>query len=263
MTVKIEDSKKANTFGIVPSSIDEAWRLAEIIANSNFAPKDYKGKPHDVFLAIQMGAEVGLKPMQAVQNISIINGRPCIWGDALLAIVKSHDEFEFIKEDISNEIATCIVKRKNQPEAKYTFSMEQAKIAQLLGKDNWKKYPKRMLQLRARAFCCRDTFPDALKGLDSAELVSDYDRQEKDITPKPKSERLNTLIDSIDSPDSEEKLVLSPEETIEKLQLSSDKNELVSLLPNLQDLPEEHKVIAREKFKEKMQSFADDENLGI
>ena len=56
-----------------------------------------------------------------------------------------------------------------------TFSQEDAKRANLWGKAGpWTAYPKRMLQMRARSFALRDSFPDALKGVGISEEVRDY-----------------------------------------------------------------------------------------
>jgi len=54
----------------------DAMEYAKLISESDLAPKDFKGKPGNVLIAIQYGVEIGLKPMQAIQNISVINGRP-------------------------------------------------------------------------------------------------------------------------------------------------------------------------------------------
>lgn len=75
--------------GLQLRNIDELFRFAQAVAGSALAPKDFVGKPESVVVAIQMGFEVGLPPMSALQNIAVINGRPSIWGDAQLAIVRS------------------------------------------------------------------------------------------------------------------------------------------------------------------------------
>lgn len=166
----------ASTFA--PTNLAEAMKFAEMVATSGMAPKGYEGKPAAIIVAIQMGMEVGLQPMQSLQNIAVINGRPSIWGDGALALVKTHPEFEWIKEDdletiTKNAKAVCVIKRRGEPEVKMTFSMEDAKKAGLAGKDTWAKYPSRMLQMRARGFAIRDAFPDALKGIITAEEAMD------------------------------------------------------------------------------------------
>jgi hypothetical protein len=164
------------TFSLSPSNITEAMELANLMAQSKMIPKDFQGQPGDVLVAVQMGAEVGMAPVQSLQNIAVINGRPSIWGDAVLALVKNHSKFEYIDEtfDQASMTATCRIKRKNEPEQVRTFSQADAQTAKLWGKQGpWQTNPKRMLQMRARGFACRDVFPDALKGLSVAEEVQD------------------------------------------------------------------------------------------
>lgn len=161
-------------FSLAPKDLDEAMRFADMLASSALVPKDYVGKPGNCLVAIQWGMELGLQPMQAMQSIAVINGRPSLWGDAMLGLVKSHPEFEWIKEECDGNVATCTIKRRGEPEVSQTFTMEDAKRAGLTGKQGpWTQHPKRMLQMRARGFALRDSFPDALRGLISHEEARD------------------------------------------------------------------------------------------
>ena len=210
-----------NTFSLTPSSLKEAMEYAQIIANSTIVPKNYQGKPGDILVAVQMGAELGLKPIQALQNIAVINGRPSVYGDALLALVQAHPSFEDVKEafDEKTNTATCMVKRKNQDEYTVSFSSEDAKKAGLWGKAGpWSQYPKRMLQMRARSFALRDKFADALSGLIMAEEAQDYSTI-SDFTPK--TQTLNSKLDELINDQVQEvKEVVTPVEKLnpEKLQ---------------------------------------------
>lgn len=164
----------AQPFSLAPRNLDEAWRLAEILADSDLVPKDFRGKPGNCLVAIQWGAEVNLGALQSVQNIAVINGRPSMWGDALIALVRSSPLCESIIETDDGHTATCRVKRRGEPEQVRTFSAEDAKQAGLQGKQGpWQQYPKRMRQMRARAFALRDVFPDVLKGIPMAEELQD------------------------------------------------------------------------------------------
>ena len=169
--------------GLALQTFDDAMRFGKLLAESEFPPKDFKGKPASCVLAIQHGAEIGLGPMQAIQSIAVINGRPSIWGDAALALVMASPVCEYVKETIEGEtdqtVATCIAKRRGYPDAVVSrFSMADAKRAGLAGKQGpWSQYPKRMLQLRARGFALRDAFPDVLKGLLTSEEAQDYPTQ--------------------------------------------------------------------------------------
>ena len=166
----------SQAFSLAPRNLDEAFRLAEMLADSELVPKDFRGKPGNCMIAIQWGAEIGLKPLQALQNLAVINGRPCLWGDALIALVRSSPLCEYIIEDTApNGTATCRVKRRNEPEQARSFSDADAKTAGLLGKQGpWQTSPARMKQMRARGFALRDVFPDVLKGIALAEEVMDY-----------------------------------------------------------------------------------------
>ncbi len=162
---------------MVASTLDEAIKIANIIAKSEICPKNMKDKPGDVLVAMQLGAEVGLKPLAAIQNIAVINGRPSIWGDAMLAICRQSKQFEYITERYIPEKNgyLCIVKRRNEPEFQQTFDEADARKAGLWGKQGpWSQYPKRMLQMRARGFALRDSFPDLLRGIITAEEAYDY-----------------------------------------------------------------------------------------
>lgn len=160
--------------GLCPQSLDEALRLAEIMAKSDIVPKDFIGKPGNILVAIQWGAEIGLAPLQAMSHIAVINGRPALWGDALLAIVRGSGLLASFDEEIGADRATCTAQRRGEAPISRTFSREDAKQAGLLGKPGpWTQYPRRMMQMRARAWVLRDLFPDVIRGLHVAEEAQD------------------------------------------------------------------------------------------
>ena len=164
----------------VPQSVEQIEMLAKIISRSDLAPKDYRGKPENTMVAIMMGQEIGVSPMQAVQGIAVINGRPSVWGDLLLALCRAHPQCQGIDESLEydnagNVIAAVCKARRNNHTQERRFSVEDAKRAGLWTKDGpWKQYPNRMLQMRARGFCLRDVFADALRGLSCAEEQADF-----------------------------------------------------------------------------------------
>ena len=166
-------------------TVGEIMKLAEQFAQTDLVPKEDKGKPANVLVKWQYGAEIGLSPMLALQSISVINGRPCVWGDGLLALVQGHKDCVDIQETLVDGVAKCVVKRIGRSDTVATFSYDDAKRAGLLGKQGpWSQYPERMLKMRARGFALRDAFSDVLKGIKSAEEVMDYEVKEKDITPR-------------------------------------------------------------------------------
>lgn len=176
-------------FSLAPQTFDQAVTMANMLAESDLVPKDFKGKAGNCMIAMQWGAEIGLQPLQAMQNIAVINGRPSLWGDAVIALARSSPACEYIIESQTATEATCRVKRRGEPEQVRTFGMVDAKLAGLAGKSGpWTQYPKRMMQMRARAFAIRDVFPDVLKGLPIAEEVMDTPKDMgpvEIVTPEP------------------------------------------------------------------------------
>ena len=179
--------------GISPRTMEDAFLLAKAILSSGMAPRGFDTETK-ILIAVQMGAEVGLPPMAALQNIAVINGRPTIWGDAVPGICQS------LMEDYKQEVVGAddhygwrvTVKRKGRSEPVVaTFTKAMAVKANLWGKAGpWSQYPDRMLLNRARTFCMRDAFPDKMRGLLTAEEAQEIP-PEKNITPK---------LDELDAP---------------------------------------------------------------
>ncbi len=189
---------------IVPTDVEQIFRLASAIAAAEWAPKSYlvDGRnpqlgydKNKIVVGIMQGMEVGLTPMAALQSIAVINGMPSLWGDGLLAVVRASGLMVDIKEEVSfddkgsPDYAVCTVWRVNQATPiQRMFTRAQAQKANLWSKQGpWSNYPQRMLAMRARAWALRDGFADVLRGMRSAEELEDAPR---DITPtKPEPQR--------------------------------------------------------------------------
>lgn len=184
-----------------PTNFEQAMTLAEMLSQSDLVPKNYKGKQFDIVVAMQMGYEVGLKPLQALQNISVVNGKPTLWGDAVVAICQGSGMLEDITEEVTDDYAKVTVKRVGQEPHSVTFSREDAQKAGLWGKSGtWQQYPKRMMKNRARAFALRDKFADVLSGFgiteEEKDRVIDEVKAPKDVTPQSAPQGLNALVNN-------------------------------------------------------------------
>jgi len=184
--------------GIVISDFDGLWRFASAVSRSGLAPKGIQ-TPEAIFVAVQMGLEVGLTPMAALQNIAVINGRPSLWGDAQLAVVRATSLLEQFEEWFEENgkrtprnpvnyddttCAVCTLTRAGSAMQEASFSVSDAKRAGLWAKEGpWRQYPARMLRFRARSFLLRDNFGDALKGLLTAEEARDLPIDVETVEP--------------------------------------------------------------------------------
>ena len=185
---------------LTKDNFEHYFRIAKMMSQSQMVPKGYVDKPQDVLIAMEYGRSLNLGPLQAIQNIAVINGKPSLYGDAVLAVCSGHPEFENIEEvpvlSANNKVIgyTCTVKRKNRSLVSHTFTVEDATAASLWGKQGpWKMYPNRMLQMRARAFALRDSFADALGGVRICEEVQDY-KETKNITPSSAKAEIEAIL---------------------------------------------------------------------
>jgi hypothetical protein len=186
--------------GLQFTDLDSMVRFAKYIEASGLAPKGVD-KLEAIVVAMQLGAEIGLPPLAALQNIAVVNGRPTLWGDAQLGVVRSTGDLEAFAEwyessgkrlprnpsDFPDDLtAVCEVKRRGYPSAQFGFSVSDAKRAGLWGKQGpWAQHPARMLRYRARGFVLRDQFGDALRGMKSTEEMQDSQAIEVESTARP------------------------------------------------------------------------------
>ena len=179
-------TQQAEGFMTTPKTMDGAYRVAEILSKSQLIPKAYQGRPNDVLVSMMWSHNLDVPFIQGIQGIACINGKPAIYGDMALAVVRKSGLLKDIKETVEkvNGVLTarCEVTRKDQDsKVVSTFSWDDAAAAGLIGKQGpWKQYPKRMLQMRARGFALRDAFPDVLMGMITAEEASDYEYIDQD-----------------------------------------------------------------------------------
>lgn len=194
MAMKIHDP--AAVSDARPHKVKKRWRLPPTKEILEFAELLYRGgicpngcnRPEHLAARIVAGFELGLNPVQSINNIMIVSGRASIWGDAALALVVAsgllahHDEF--IEGDGDDRVGVCLVVRSGGEQRRFTFSVDQAKEAKLWAKAGpWSQYPDRMLKMRARSFALRDVFPDVLAGLNITEEVIDVEVPKSSAKP--------------------------------------------------------------------------------
>jgi len=178
---------------LTPQSWQEAEKLAKLLCKTKLVPQGFES-PDLCLIAIMQGMEMGLPPMMALQRMALVEGKLTLWGDGALALVLKSGLCTSITEwmdvcdqngdpglrsakdqifspgfdrDQENWVAHCEVQRLGWPAPIIrSFSVRDAKRAGLWQKEGpWVDYPKRMLQMRARAFALRDVFADVLGGL--------------------------------------------------------------------------------------------------
>ena len=179
MTLPVQNSRDLLP---APKTIDEAMEIAKVLADSILVPKNFQKQPENILVAMMWSHTLGIPVVQGLQYIAVVGGRPCLFGDGMLAICMNSGLLEDIQETLKGSgteadplIATCTIKRRGKPSPIVSvFTQMDAKKAGLWNKTGpWTQYPKRMMKMRARSFALRDAFPDVLSGMSSAEEMQD------------------------------------------------------------------------------------------
>lgn len=203
----LADIKEAGSV-LMAKDLPEAIKVAEYMAKSDLVPKDYKGKPANIVLAIEKGKNLGLTVMEALESIAVINGRASLWGQGCASIIVSSPVCEYLVVPTPEEVrekkcAIVKAKRKGWPkETVGTFDAEDAKMGRLSAKDTYQKDWVSMYTWRAFHRATKITFADVLKGLVPREVIDDYEevgrtengtqiltpRRQSDVAKAPKEE---------------------------------------------------------------------------
>lgn len=145
-------------------AMDAAYQLATTLCSTQMVPQTFRGKPDDGAAAILYGAELGLKPQQALQQVFVVHGQPAIYARTMVALLKGKG-YTFETVDTSD---TSVTVRGTSPRGEVeeaTWTIDRAKKA---GYTNNKKYqsdPQAMLYAKASSEVCRKLAPDVLLGI--------------------------------------------------------------------------------------------------
>jgi hypothetical protein len=173
--------------------------LAEQVSNTDFVPAALRGKPAAVAAAILFGRELDMPPMQALNQVHVIDGRPSLTAEHKRAMVLEKGHLLTVVGDGGSATATGRRLLWRHPEtgepiygepSTVTWTLAMATVAGLTGKKNWQKHPRQMLKARATAELINDMFPDITHGLATSEEVQDEDAVPSSA-PTPATEKVS------------------------------------------------------------------------
>lgn len=157
---------------VIGQHVQQFVDFAKTLAVSDLLPDGLRGKPGNVFMALMQGLDLGLRPMQALQLIDVIKGKPCIKAEGMRALIVSAGH-EIRVVEMTDEKCVIEGRRKGTDEwVQASFTAAQAQTAGLSG-DNWKKYRPDMLLARASTRLAKAYFADVINGLSSSEELLD------------------------------------------------------------------------------------------
>jgi hypothetical protein len=175
---------------LMPATVGDKLQMAELLAKSGLVPNTLNTR-EKVFVALQTGHELGLTPMVSVNNVVPINGKPTLSADIMYALARNNPEYggcEWKSRDAKKaEVVITRISPHGVTE-KFTgyFTIEMAVQAGLAEKDNYKKYPDRMMRARALSRACKEAFPDVFAGVYTPEEADEIDIDGlRNVTPAP------------------------------------------------------------------------------
>lgn len=162
--------------------LDAAHQLGRALCQTDFVPKDFRGKPEAAAAAILAGKALGLDPMNSLSNIFVVHGRPALYARTMAGIVMEHGH-ELIRTEATPQSVTYAARRKGQSEwQEFTWTIDRAKQAGYTSNKKYQEDPIAMLTAKAQAEACRTIAPDVLTGVAT---YSVEDHQLEDIGGQP------------------------------------------------------------------------------
>jgi hypothetical protein len=155
------------------------------LAQSGFVPAPFRNKPDEIMAALAYGHELGLGPMQSLQSFDVIQGKPTLKPETMRALIRRAGHTLLRTEATSDHVTFYGKRRDTGEEETVTFTLEDARLMGLLGKDNWTKQPRAMLTARCTAEIGRSLFSDVLMGASYTpeEMGDDYTDSETEFVP--------------------------------------------------------------------------------
>lgn len=153
------------------ANAQEFFMMAQTLSRANIIPKEFQGKPENVFVALEMAHRLGIGPMEAMQNLYVVHGTPALSAKFLIGLANRSGRFKgglrFREEGEGKTLAvTCYASdRETGEELDVTVTMEQAVTAGWAKNQKYREMPQQMLSYRAATFFVRRFCPEVMLGM--------------------------------------------------------------------------------------------------
>ena len=208
--------------------VDSVWKMAQSIAASGlFGMKD----PNQAMALMLIAQAEGMHPALAARDYHVIQGRPALKADAMMARFQAAGGKVEWKLYTDNAVS-AVMSHPSGGSVEIEWTIEMANRAGLTKNPTWRQYPRQMLRARVISEGIRTVFPGVAVGVYTPEEVQDFApaRNEprgepRDVTPAPMH---SDLLKSV----------------LEEIQLATTEAGLADLKAIIKTLPEGEKQIA-------------------
>lgn len=170
------------------TQLDRALAAFSQLGRCGMLPKSVQS-PADAALLAAFGSTYGLDPLQSVMRLHIIEGRPSLPAETMVALVKRHPSCQWWHlVSSTDDEARYATQRVGEPApTELAYSIEQARNAGLAGRGTWKAHPAAMLRARCASALARIVYPDVVGGLydhdEAREAAGEYREQPHQQSP--------------------------------------------------------------------------------
>lgn len=153
-----------HTGAIEPTNMAELRAFSAAAAATGFFGAK---SPEQALILAMTGKDLGLSYTQALRAFHVVQGKPVLSADGMVAAVLASGKARYFRttEKTPERCTVETLRVGDEKPTSYTYTMADAKLAGLTGKDNWKSHPAAMLAARAKAALARDVYPDVLLGM--------------------------------------------------------------------------------------------------
>lgn len=181
-----------NVFGSI-QSFEDAQRMAKVFVNSSLVPQQFKGDLGSCLIALNMANRMKADPLQVMQNIYIVHGKPSFSSSYLIACFNQCGRYSAIRYKFEGEkgtdtwgckaVATELATGEILEGVTVTMAMAKAEGWYNKAGSKWKTMPELMMRYRAATFLIRSVAPEIALGFTTTEEVLDITDRAVEVTP--------------------------------------------------------------------------------
>lgn len=157
-----------------------AWQIAEAIADTDFIPRHFKGKPGDIMAALMLSDELGLPPVSGLRSIYVISGTPALYARTMVALAMQHGHEVWTEVSTDAAVTVCGQRRGSKHVERATWDTARARKAGYTSNKKYESDPQAMLYAKAAAEVARKVAPDVLNGVPYS--VEDLELEQPEAT---------------------------------------------------------------------------------
>lgn len=149
-----------------PADLGQAMQLAATLYKGGLLPSSFRS-PEAVVTAIILGRELGLTAMQSIRGIHVIEGKPTLSADMMVAVVRRSPVCRYFRlVESTDESATYETHREGEPDpVRMSYGKKEAIAAGKWGKGTWAAHPAPMCRARASSALARAVYQDLVMGV--------------------------------------------------------------------------------------------------